>query len=372
MNINQALKQQGFSLIEIMVGLAVGLLAALVILNVFDVFEQQKRSTSGNSDAQTNGAIALFNLQRDLQMAGYGLPVYGPNISPFNCPINTTVDHDNVAATAAIGLSPVVITDGGTGSDVISIHLGDSMKGGIAVSMEAGTATNVVQVDSNIGCAAGDIALVLNQPGSTPALNCSMSRVIVGGISAVGVTPVTIALSSSANVAVGNSLACLGAWNEIQYTVNNNQLTRSGTVVAGVPNATAVPVVPDVVNIQAQYGISAVGNNNRIIQWVDATGIWATTATTPVLANRNRIKAIRVAVVARNGSLQNGNITATCSSLTTANPTGLCAWDGASTGSAAPSINLTADTNWRRYRYRVYESIIPIKNIIWSRGNNLL
>lgn len=369
--IKKTYKQNGFSLVELMVGLVIGLLAALVIINVFSVFEKQKRTTTGNSDAQTNGAIALFNLQRDLQTAGYGLPVFGSDTSPFNCPIGTDFDHDsNPAATSPnIGLSPVVITDGvgQNGSDTISIRNGDSMKGGIAVNMEPGTATNVVRADNNIACVVNDVALVIGQPIPGGALNCSMTR--VNAISASG-TQFNIALAATTNVASGNALACLGVWNEFQYTVNVNQLTRSGTLTAaGVPNVTAVPIVTDIVNMQAQYGISATPDDNQVTQWVDATGVWAATATSPTMANRNRIKAVRIAVVARNGLLENANVTADCSSLIAANPTGLCAWDGAAAGSAAPLIDLSADANWQRYRYRVYESIIPIRNIIWSRSS---
>lgn len=371
-------KHNGFSLIELMVGLVIGLLAALVIISVFSVFEKQKRASTGNSDAQTNGAIALYNLQRDIQTAGYGLPVFSDAISPFNCPVNTKIDHDNnpAAASPDIGLSPIVITDGigQNGSDVISIRNGDSMKGGIPVNMEAGTAANVVQAFNNIGCTVNDAVLIINQPSSdNRVLNCSMTKVT--GLTAAGVTPVKITLASTVNVAVGNSLSCLGVWNEFQYSVNaNNQLTRTGSLTAGgIPNVAAVPVVTDIVNMQAQYGITdapnfslAVPYSSKVTKWVDATGIWANTATTPTIENRNRIKAVRIAVVSRNGLLGNSNITTSCSSLTAANPTGLCAWVG-SADSPAPSIDLTADANWQRYRYRVYESIVPIRNIIWSR-----
>jgi len=364
----QAHKQKGFSLVEIMVGLVIGLLVTLVVVNVFRVFEAQKRSTTGNSDAQTNGAIALFNIQRDAQIAGFGLPVYSTEFTPFNCPINTTFNHDNNTATAEIGLSPIVITDanGANNSDTIAIRYGDSMKGGISVQMQAGTATNVAQVDTNIGCNFNDVVLVVTQAAP---VNCTMSRVgaAATSLTAAGVTPVKITLTSTTNVATGNALACLGAWNEVQYAVTSNQLTRTGAVTGGIPSAAAVPIVSDIVNMQAQYGVSATANSNLVTEWVNATGAWANTASTPTVADRNRIKAIRVAVVARNGLLEATNVTEACSSLTNAKPTGLCAWDGAAAGSAAPAIDLSADANWRRYRYRVYESIFPVRNIIWSR-----
>lgn len=359
-------KQIGFSLVEIMVGMVIGLLATLIIVNVFSVFEEQKRTTTGNSDTQTNGAIALYNLQRDAQLAGYGLPVFDNEYSPFLCPVSGTgspsIDHDKDSTTPVIGLSPIVIIDnnGANGSDTIAIRAGDAMRGGVPARMEAGgTSGNVVEVNSSLNCAVDDVALVINPAGT---LNCNMTRV-----SAINVTTVTkITLGATTNVAVGNSIACLGVWNEFKYTIDaNNQLTRTGSLVAGVPSSTAVPIVSDIVNIQAQYGVSPNPNDNKINQWVDATGAWANPITST--DNRNRIKAVRIAIVARSGLLERNNVTNLCSSLTAANPTGLCAWDGSTTNSTAPAIDLSADANWQRYRYRVYESIIPIRNIIWSR-----
>lgn len=363
-------KQSGFTLIELLVGMLIGLLATLAITQFFAAFEQQKRATTGNSDAQTNGSIALYTLQRDLQNAGYGLPVFGDELSPYNCPTtgadSPTVDHDSNAASADVGISPVVITDGGSAngySDSIAIHYGDSMRAGVSVPMEAGTSTNIVRVENNMGCQIGDVALVINQPNpSAPAaLKCSMWRVT--GIS--NTAPISVTLSGTTNVATGNELSCMGVWNEVRYAVDNSkQFTRSGALVAGVPSTAAVPVVPEVVDMQAQYGVSATPDSNQITQWVAATGTWGSAMTA---TNRNRIKAVRVAIIARNGELENEDITSECSSTTAAAPTGLCAWAGTST-SPAPTIDLSVgDPNWKRYRYRVYESIIPIRNIIWAR-----
>jgi type IV pilus assembly protein PilW len=46
----------GFSLVEIMVGLAIGMLAVIVILQVFALSEGRKRTTTSGGDAQSNGA----------------------------------------------------------------------------------------------------------------------------------------------------------------------------------------------------------------------------------------------------------------------------------------------------------------------------
>jgi len=70
-------RQRGVTLVELMVGLVIGLLATLVIAQVAIVFEGQKRSTTGGSDAQLNGALALQTLQRDIQLSGYGIATGG-------------------------------------------------------------------------------------------------------------------------------------------------------------------------------------------------------------------------------------------------------------------------------------------------------
>ena len=71
---------RGVTLIELMVGMVIGLLAVLVIAQVALLFEGQKRSTTGGSDAQVNGALSLQMLQRDLQidesaLTGESVPV---------------------------------------------------------------------------------------------------------------------------------------------------------------------------------------------------------------------------------------------------------------------------------------------------------
>lgn len=333
--------QAGFTLVEIMVGLAIGMLATMVIMQVFSVFEAQKRTTTGTADAQTNGGIALYNIGRELQMAGY------PLMPVANSPLECTTLTINGAADATIPnrLSPVAIADGGAAagaSDTITFRYGNSQMGGVPSQITAmgAPAANDATVASNLGCQAGDITLIIN--GTTCALS-SASAV-------VGTTTVTLADTTAA--ISGANLACLGTWNEITYRVNNGNLERN-----------TVPSVSGIVNIQVQYGVSATANSNQVTQWVDASGgTWAA----PTVPDRNRIKAVRIAVVARNAKIEPAAVTAACSSTTTAAPTGLCAWAG-SVASPAPVVDLSNDPNWARYRYRVFETIIPLRNMIWSK-----
>jgi type IV pilus assembly protein PilW len=191
----------------------------------------------------------------------------------------------------------------------------------------------------------------------------------IAGVSGI---PASIALAGAGTLPTqavsGADLSCLGAWNEVTYSINNGNLYRTSN------GGTPVPVIAGIVNIQAQYGISSAPNSNTIIQWVDASGsTWGTPSTT----DRNRIKALRVAIVARNSLLEKDNVTDPCNSNTAdaSSLTGLCAWSATSLSpqnpSPAPWIYLSNDadgTSWQRYRYRVFETVIPLRNMIWSRS----
>ena len=349
--------QLGLSLIELMVGLVIGLVTTLVIMQIFSTFEGQKRSTMGSADAQTNGSIALFSMQRDLQMAGFGLPVFNKQNPPLKCNPTVTVDHDGNAATPAIDMFPISITDGGGGlSDTIRIRYsedGANSKAGVAIGIDSLVGSDAIvennlscngtdNVDSNTGV--GDVLMISS--GAT----CNMTR--VNNTNAyLAANPKHIPLASTTGVVNGASISCMGAWNQFTYTVVNNQLQRN---VASQVNA--VPLVSDVVNIQAQYGISDSATSNKVTSWVSATSPWDA----PTVDQRNRIRAVRVAVVARNGQLEKTNVTAAAP----------IAWADVN-GSPAPTIDLSDDANWQRYRYRVYETIIPLRNMIWS-SNTLL
>ena len=360
------LNQQGFSLIEILVGLVIGLLATLVIMQVFSVFEGQKRTTTGSADTQTNGSIAMYSIQHELKMAGYGL-LPTATASPLAC---TTT---NFGATGLTSIWPVVITDGGTAagaSDSITVRYGTTASGGVP-SMITGvglTGANDVTLDNNQGCQVGDVAMIIN--GAT----CNFTSVTT----TAAPDNVTVTLQNVAPAQVGLNLSCLGAWITSIFRVNpsydpsgatgaaNSQAYMEKTTALAVAG---VPVVSDIVNIQAQYGVSATASSNQVTQWLDATdgqasGNWGAGLT---VADRNRIKAVHIAVVARSGLYEKGIVSNICTTAKGTVNNGPCAWDDSNTN-AAPQIDLSNDPNWQHYRYRVFDTIVPLRNMIWAKS----
>ncbi len=347
--------QAGFSLVEIMIGLVIGLLATLVIMQTFSTFEGQKRTTSGSADAQTNGSIALMNIQRSVQTAGYGLPLPMADIDNSSLKCNAFPDFDpdyNPGTVNSTNIFPLVIQDGAAdSSDLITVRYSTTAMGGIPVKIidntNANAATGLV-ADNNIGCSDNDIVMV------SDGNNCMMATITDANGS--GNTAQNISLHPStpmgSPIVIGAKLACMGDWQNYTYQLVNNELQYNSQ-----------PIVSEVVNMQAQYGVSNAAGNNQVSQWVNASGgTWAA----PSVNNRNRIKAIRIALVLRNGFLEKTNVSSTCTTAKGVVNNGPCAWDDANY-SAAPKIDLSGDANWQRYRYRVFETIIPLRNILWSK-----
>jgi type IV pilus assembly protein PilW len=396
--------QHGFSLVELMVGLVIGLLATLAVMQTLSSFEGNKRSTVGTTDAQTNGNIALYLVQRELQFAGYGSPLVngtmpiidpknlansfvfadytgkteqeiktaiaaqvaafntkvaadsatvaqGTNFSALNCDttspaIDLDIDGDATTpkATSIVNdiLTPVVITNG-PNSDTITVRYGNTSRGGISAAINGKSGSTGLGVDNNLGCRNGDVVIVTRD--KNPVCHAYMVTTSNADLDA---THTRLDILGNANIDnsvlnLGDKVSCLGKVTTTTFDINSNKFQKNG-----------LSVLDEIVSIQAQYGISATSNSELVAQYVDATGIWA--KGTISVANRNRIKAVRIAVVARNNLLERKPVTQLCGANT--GLADLCVFGGALDLSAA------LGNDWVNYRYRTYEMIVPLKNVI--------
>ena len=80
---------RGFSLVEILVGVAIGVVGMLVIFKTIATWDTHTRSTSAGSDAQSAGALAMFNVERDIKQAGMGFMGIGPALPPPAPPLSS-------------------------------------------------------------------------------------------------------------------------------------------------------------------------------------------------------------------------------------------------------------------------------------------
>lgn len=371
----------GFSLVDIMVGMVVGLLTMLIIMQSYSAFEGQKRTSTSGMEAQENGLIALHALETDIRQAGYGLTTNGflacTGINTYNSTATPTTPP-------TASLAPIQITDGGTGSDTLTAVYSTSAIGGIpariVVAMPDSSA--VITANTGNGFNVGDMLLV-----ATPGSGLPCSRVVATQIQpqANGVNFIHNSGLSIYNPPGGSNIFPPGGYgtspqsvvfnmgsmvqNQYQVLCSSLTVTNLATTVSN-PACTdqstftnTTPLASNIVSIQAQYGIAPTGSQS-VNCWVNATNggnacdanNWAV----PVAADMARIKAIRVAVVAR-------------SSLMERPPTagGVCT---ATPGTAAPNypqwaggaIDVTGIPSWQCYRYKVYQTTIPLRNILWA------
>jgi type IV pilus assembly protein PilW len=127
------------------------------------------------------------------------------------------------------------------------------------------------------------------------------------------------------------------------YSIANSQLQGRNLLLG----TAASPLVDGIVQLQAEYGKDTNADGD-----VDA---WNTTA--PTNADEwASVIAVRIAVVARSETAEKPNPTTFLCDVTTSAPT----WKGGT------AIVLTADPNWQCYRYRTFETVVPVRNQIWK------
>src|SRR3979409_1551457 len=103
---------RGFSLVELMVAMVIGLIGMIIIFQVFEVSEGIKRTTTGGGDAQQSGAIAMYVLEHDVRNSGMAFndtPWAGCSIIGYD---NMVVPPDLPAVGATMLAAPVRILSG--------------------------------------------------------------------------------------------------------------------------------------------------------------------------------------------------------------------------------------------------------------------
>lgn len=365
--------QRGVSLIETMVGMGLGILVSLIIVQVWGNFESQKQRTVSGSSAQENGLLALTELEVDVRGAGAGLT----DSAAFDCTsIYSYYETGSVAVSpipaysGGMGLVPVQITDGGTGSDTLTVKRGSDFLGALpaVITNTMPSSSSVLDVNSVAGFADGDVVLAVDSSTGKCTV-MSITQVMGSALKlqhnpggSTTYNPTTSFQNTNAWPAFSTGAKILKIGNLLvrSYTVNgSNQLAQ--TAINGVSAATTAVLAGDIVKLKAQYGIANVGSQD-VSAWVNATA--ATGWNVLDSAKVKRIKAIRLVIVARSSQREGADVTATCVNNAGTN-NGPCAWVDTA-ADPAPLIDLSANADWKKYRYRVYQSVIPMRNVIWA------
>ncbi|HUJ85631.1 MAG TPA: PilW family protein [Burkholderiales bacterium] len=357
-------REQGMSLVEVMVGVMIGLIGILIITQAYISSDNFNRSTLGAGSGQTNGLIAMFSIERDAQMAGYGLNQSaalscGQLYYYYNGNYSSNVPGQ-AAGTAlpTLTLAPVYIDSSVTPNSVTMMFSNGSTR------MVPGTIATFnppnLTVDGTAGFSTGDFVMLVSQ---SAAGNCTLEQLTdVQAVSsqlqfgsgggelynppAWGTFPTTYATNDLifdiGNPTVRTYSVAKPAVGQYRLQVTDSLLVTGGGV--------AQDLVDGVVDLRAQYGKDdgagggtagdGVVDEYNNVQPVSGTD-WS------------QVLSIRVGVLVRIGDYEKPATAGGPCSATTAAPT----WAGGSftVPEGLPSC----------YRYRVYQTIVPIRNLIW-------
>ncbi|WP_055834545.1 PilW family protein [Xylophilus sp. Leaf220] len=351
----RAAPQHGMTLIELMVGMSVGLLTTLAITQVMALAEGQRRSAVTGSAAQVDGAVAMYALQRDVQMAGYGVV---NNPAALGCPVRAQF---GTTAARQFPLVPVLIQDGGADGTSDSIAVLAGSKGGASVPLMVAenhgqTATNFV-VRSAFSVAAGDLLVAVPATWDATANRCTLfaaTGVNLRSVVHAGVVSWNAAQGSlfpAAGYPAQSYLVNLGSMVYRTYSVKaDGSALQTNQLSAATGQTSLQSAHAHIVNLQALYGIDT--NADGVVDAYSAVS--PTTA-----AGWQQVASLRIAVAARSTQYEKEAVTAS-------QPT----WSVRLTATADEPTALTLKVDhladWQHYRYKVYETVVPLRNMLWN------
>lgn len=366
---NTVHRAAGFTIVEIMVGMVIGMFGIIVMMQVFSLSEEQKRATTTGSDAVGNGSIIMHVLQRDIQQAGYGFSdarVLGCNL--------TVRPGVTINALAPVTINHASIPAGDTGTDTLMVIYGDAndgVQGDGITGASASPASYPVQTPTAF--VAGDNVVAIPDPAVVPCAP-NMMRVLNNGTA--GTPNITMTSNVTSMPTSGGVLFNLGpSPKAFVYAIRNSNLTlcrfinidRTTGVDGGsdctdasrTGDATVwVPVANNIVSLRAEYGhdvSAAVATQSPLTGYLPMPVVNTFDQVTPVgSCALSRTPAVRLALVARAGQYEKDAVT-----------TAVPVW----AGSGSAPVDLSSNADWQHYRYKVFQNFISMRNAGWMGVN---
>jgi type IV pilus assembly protein PilW len=379
---------RGFGLVEVLVAMVIALLGTIIIFQVFSMSEGIKRTSTSGGDAQQFGALAMFALERDVRVAGYGInttALLGCSVLAHDA-LHPGAGADGVLGTADdtttptdlpnFTLAPVLIAAGADDKtpDQITLMYGDSDLVSIPpkISQDMPNPAAVFKVSNRYGFVEGDV-IIAAEPGE----DCTLAQ----ATALPGCVDCDNVQHNSGPYDDANGVSVSARWNKagglgVSYTINgsiynlgagparntyriaNNQLLIDSMFAT----TTTLTLADNIVHLKVQYGKDNGVNNGTVTNATYVAddgavdGYSNTMPVTPSATDLARVLSVRMAVVARSAQPEKPNVVGGACDTTTVAPT----WSGG-------TLDLSTDVNWKCYRYRVFETTVPMRNLLWQQ-----
>lgn len=294
-------------------------------------------------------AISLDSLQREISLSGFGFAA--TNLLGCNLTLPSPASANVPLRPVTINPDVSLVKAGDTNTDTVLLFFGEGNgqpQGDVVKNVSSGD----YSLEQTVVYNKNDWVIIYPKAAYADPTAACTANLALGRVTAVDSTGTIVTL----NTAVGDAqyLYNLGQTPKLRaYSVRSGNLavcdmydTSTNTFARTCStDGDWTPAASNIVALRAQYGRDTTAPlMDGIVDTFDQS-----TAGTACAAARS--PSVRLALVARNSQVSKDDMTATA-------PT----WSGTS----GAAIDLTGTgSNWKKYRYRVFESVVPVRNLTW-------
>ena len=330
----------GFSLVELLVASAITLIGLLVITQVFAVYEGWKRTTIGVAQGQEGGLLGAFSIEQDLRHVGFGMISTSCSaITAYNSEADPqTIKLSETGSSVSIGTD-----EGENKNNTITVLYSSSPYGNdVAKTQRAmAKASEPLYVDNGLAFSSGDLILISSgsscsilQVSGNPVATVKTEKLVANVTSPGSAWELPHATTGDGapwnppdeekyfpSYPVGASVHSLG-----QDVIAHRFYVQDGKLRMDerhpkTGSLTSYDLIPGVVGLRAQCLPGACNDNPA---------------------------AVRFSLIVRSGNWEKDLVS----------PASIAFW---------PDETLSLDSEAQHYRYRVFQTIVPLKNVIWNK-----